>query len=67
MYLTLLLCFEFIFCFDKGRFLRGGEGWNLRIIKWQKIILQRGSLASYLLSVHFRGKEVQNNVDGNKK
>ena len=50
--------------------IRGGsseEGWNLKIIKWQKITLQRGSLASYLLSVHFRGKEVQNNVDGNKK
>ena len=39
----------------------------MRIIKWQKIILQRGSLASYLLSVHFRGKEVQNNVSGNKR
>ena len=34
MYLTLLLCFEFIFCFDKGRFLRGGlEFENYQVAK----------------------------------
>ena len=55
------LCFEFIFCFDKGRSRRAGMMW---IIKWQKIILQTGPL---LMSVHFRGKEVQNDVGGNKK